>query len=43
MLLDHLASMARAEGAHRITLDTAKTNLNAQKLYRSQAQFPPGW
>ncbi|WP_256659871.1 N-acetyltransferase [Pseudomonas sp. LS-2] len=36
MLLDHLANIARAEGAHRISLDTAKTNLNAQKLYRSQ-------
>jgi ribosomal protein S18 acetylase RimI-like enzyme len=36
MMLDHLANMARAEGAHRISLDTAKTNLSAQKLYLSQ-------
>jgi ribosomal protein S18 acetylase RimI-like enzyme len=36
MVLDHLANMARAEGAHRISLDTAKTNLRAQKLYQSQ-------
>lgn len=36
MLLDHVASMARAEGAQRISLDTAKTNLSAQQLYRSQ-------
>jgi len=36
MLLGHVASMARAEGAHRISLDTAKTNLSAQQLYRSQ-------
>jgi ribosomal protein S18 acetylase RimI-like enzyme len=35
LLLDHLANMARAEGVQRISLDTAKTNLGAQKLYRS--------
>jgi ribosomal protein S18 acetylase RimI-like enzyme len=42
MLLDYLANMARAEGAHRISLDTAKTNLNAQKLYRSQGYKAEG-
>jgi ribosomal protein S18 acetylase RimI-like enzyme len=42
MLLDHVASMARAEGAHRISLDTAKTNLSAQQLYRSQGYETEG-
>ena len=42
MLLDHLANMARAEGAHRISLDTAKTNLSAQKLYSSQGYEAEG-
>jgi ribosomal protein S18 acetylase RimI-like enzyme len=42
MLLDHLANMARAEGAQRISLDTAKTNLNAQKLYLSQGYEAEG-
>jgi ribosomal protein S18 acetylase RimI-like enzyme len=36
MPLEHQANMARAEGAHRISLDIAKTNLGAQKLYRNQ-------
>jgi len=42
LLLDHLATMARAEGAHRISLDTAKTNLSAQKLYSTQCYEPEG-
>jgi ribosomal protein S18 acetylase RimI-like enzyme len=42
MLLDHLANLTRAEGAHRISLDTAKTNLTAQKLYRSQGYEAEG-
>jgi ribosomal protein S18 acetylase RimI-like enzyme len=42
LLLDHLANIARGEGAHRISLDAAKTNLSAQKLYSSQGYEAEG-
>jgi hypothetical protein len=33
MLLDLMACIVRAERAHRISLQTAKTKLNAQRFY----------